>query len=153
MSRFKAGVFDGNSVRATPKDWRRYIPLYNLWSPPYTAGTQLFFDLELTDPQTAVRLFNLPFYVFYIASKNERRIQFDSSKQEKKRTIDSFVLPGEGILQVWAGKPEGEGSLLLITADVVNPTTIYIAIITAVFTGTCGGIIGLIFARLACGSK
>jgi len=132
MSRFRTGIFEGNPIRARPVGWRKFIPGYTNWSPPYLGGTLVEFDLELTEQDTSVRLFNLPFYAVNTASKNKDRIQFDSSKQEKKTTIKRYSAPSEGTLQVWVGEPESEGSVLMVQADTWNLTNLVIAVITAI---------------------
>lgn len=129
MARFMAGRYDGNHIKVTPTGWRKNITNYEKWSPPYLVGDRVSFTLELTEQNTTVRLFNLPFYVLNTSSKKKDRISIDSNKQEKKTIIDRFVVSTEAQLQVWAGEPEQEGSLLLVQADAWNPTNTIMGLI------------------------
>jgi len=129
MARFTLGQFEGNHIKATPIGWRKNLPGYQKWSPPYLVGDKVSFILELTEPNTTVRLFNLQFYILNTSAHTKDRISFDSAKQEKRKIIDNYTVSNEAQLQVWAGEPEKEGSLLLVQIDAWNPTNIIIGLL------------------------
>jgi hypothetical protein len=146
MARFQSGIWDGHHIKAKPVGWRGWIPGYDKWAPPYQAGSKVVFEIELIDAGV-VRLFNLPFYVVNTACKKEERIPIDSAKQEIKTTIDQYSTPSDGILQVWAGNPEGRGSLQLVHADTWNPTNLVVAIVTAVVTIIVSEVVQALFGQ------